>query len=133
MPSTRLVRIERRIMEAEYLVDSTNTHVRKKRCGDVKPLSLARYSDALNALRSALSLVRNEQGARHPTLFAGSGNNAKSVAAGKDRGQKQKAWGSHTAHRWGKDCVEPGEVDMEMADILEGIGLPRKWAGLVFR
>ena len=134
MPSTRLTRIERRLMEAEYLVDSTNTHVRRKGCEDVKPLSLARYSDALNALRSALSLVRNEQGVRHPTLFAGSGNNAKSVAAGKDRGQKQKAWGSHTAHGWGKDCeAEPGEVDVEMADVLEGLGLPRKLAGLVFR
>ena len=104
---TRLTRLERRLMEAEYLLDSTNTHVRKTGCDDVKPLSLKRYSRALNAVRSAISLVRNEQGFRHPTLFAGSANpSAKNIEDGQDRGQKQKSWGSHTAHKWGKDCKE---------------------------
>jgi len=55
-------------MDAEYRIDSTNTHVRRKNCSDVHPKALRRYTDALNAVRSALQLVRLEQGARHPTL-----------------------------------------------------------------
>ena len=113
MPSTRLTRIERRLMEAEYLIDSTNTHVRKKRCGDVKRKALARYSNALNALRGALQMVRLEQGIRHPTLFAGKAGNPRTVAAGKDRGQKQKSWGSHVAHKWAKDCEGDPDLDAE--------------------
>ncbi len=104
----KLLRIERRLMEAEYLIDSTNTHVRRKRCGDVRRKALVRYSNALNAIRSAIQLVRFEQGARHPTLFAGTSGR---VNAKVDRHQKQKSWGSNKPHRWAKDCE--GEPDVE--------------------
>lgn len=95
-----LARIERKLLAAEYMIDSTNTHVRRKKCDDVKPLALARYSDALNNVRSALQIGRETQGFRSPTLFAGSAN-PKHKSTQK---RKQKAWGSHTAHRWAKDC-----------------------------
>lgn len=97
-------------MAAEYWLDSTNTHVRRKGCDDVKPLSLSRYSKALNAIRSAIALVRNEQGARHPTLFAGSAapmDTNVPPAEWKTRKQKQKGWGTSRPHGWKKDCDEP--------------------------
>ena len=100
MTRSRLTEIERRIMEAEYWIDSTNTHVRNKGCDDVRPLALRRYTKALNAIRSAIALLRHEQGARHPTLFAGAANPKHPGT----RKQKQKAWGSHTPHGWKKDC-----------------------------
>ena len=108
MKIIRLTRIERRLMEAEYLLDSTNTHVRMKKCDDVRPLALRRYTQALNALRGALDMVRREQGLKHPTLFAG--------VAGRDglpqthalktgvRVQTQKTWHGSQAHGWKKDC-----------------------------
>lgn len=104
----RLLRIERAIMDAEYEIDSTNQHVRQKGCDDVKPLSLARYTKALNSLRGAITMVRLEQGARHPTLFAGSAN-----PTDPRRPQPQKAWGSHRPHVWKKDCQEDGEMTLK--------------------
>ncbi len=98
-----LLRIERRLMAAEYWLDSTNTHVRRTKCICVRPLALERYSQGLNAIRSAIQLIRAQQGARHPTLFAGS------AKKGKTWKRKQKAWGSN---RWMKDCKTtiPNEI-----------------------
>lgn len=87
-------------MEAEYYLDSTNAHIDRKGCGDAKPRALARYRKALNSVRSALVLVRNDRGIKHLTLFAGT------AGPSSERG-KQKAWGGHkTPHRWAKDCEE---------------------------
>lgn len=116
---SRITRIERRLMEAEYLLDSTVTHVRRKGCDDVKPRSLARVQKAVNALRGAIVMVRLEQGFRHPTLFAGSANPKG------PRIQKQKAWGTNRAHGWARDCEENGskEVSDEMVTEEMGRGL----------
>jgi hypothetical protein len=89
-------------MAAEYLIDSTNAHVRKVGCDDVGPFALRRYSDALNAVRGAIARVRNEQRHRHPTLFAGGAEGRHIKDNG--RGQRQKAWGSTRPHVWKKDC-----------------------------
>ncbi len=102
---TRMTRIERRIMEAEYRLDSLLAHNRSKEdCDCIRPLAAIHLQKGLNALRGALGMVRVEHGVRHPTLFAGSAGKADS---GK-RDQKQKAWGSHTPHRWKKDCEDNG-------------------------
>ncbi len=114
----RLTRIERRLVEAEYLLDSTVTHVRRKGCDDIKPRSLARIQKAVNALRGGIVMVRLEAGVRHPTLFAGSAN-----PEGPGRVQRQKSWGSHVAHGWARDCVEEEEVEDGMVDEELGRGL----------
>ncbi len=100
----RLTRIERRLMETEYLLDSTVTHVRNKGCDDIKPRSLARIQKAVNALRGGITMIRLEAGIRHPTLFAGSAN-----PANPRRPQGQKRWGTNRAHGWGRDCEEEDE------------------------
>jgi len=108
MTTNRLLRIERKLMAAEYRLDSLVSHVRNVRCGDVRPKAMRRVQDALNEVRSGIQLVRLEQGFRHPTLFAGNGPPGQPGA----RGQIQKRWGPHkTPHSWPKDCQ--GEPDYE--------------------
>lgn len=104
----RLLRIERRLMSAEYYLDSTTAHVRNKKCEDIKPRARRRIELGLNALRGALAMVRIQQGARHPTLFAGTANpkSPSNDPTKGGRGQKQKSWGSSRAHGWSKDCEE---------------------------
>lgn len=109
MDTPRLLRIERYLLEAEYLLDSTASHVRAKRCDDIKPLALRRVQRAINKVRAARDLTRLAQGARHPTLFAG-GADPRSPAndplSGRPgaRGMKQKRWGTKRPHGWRKDC-----------------------------
>ena len=102
---SRGTRIERAMMDAEYRLDSLLAHNRNKEgCNCVRPLSVAHLQKGLDAVRSAIALIRHDRGIKHLTLFAGSAGKAK---PGK-RDQKQKPWGSHTAHRWKKDCEDDG-------------------------
>lgn len=101
-------------MEAEYLLDSTVVHVRNKGCDDVKPRSLARFQKALNAVRSSIQMIRHEQGAKHPTLFAGRQGTKSSTAFP----QKRKAWGTNVPHRWVRDCVEENNGKEEDYDVV---------------
>lgn len=99
----RITRIERKLMSAEYMLDSTVSHVRQKKCDDIKPLTMKRIQKGLNDLRGGLYMLRLEAGIRHPTLFAGAANPKHEST----RKQTQKTWGSHTPHKWRKDCDGP--------------------------
>jgi hypothetical protein len=90
--------IERRIMEAEYLLDSTTAHVRKKGCQDMSPETLKRMYRALNAIRGARDRVRSAGGIKTWTLFAGAGGPDSRV-------KKQKPWKHAVSHGWGRDCL----------------------------
>lgn len=91
-----LTMLERRVMEAEYWLDSSIMHVRRKGCRCIGPLMLARLDKATSAIRGARDRVRNAAGVKQWTLFAGAGGDTQ-----RGRG---KNWAHNTAHRWAKDC-----------------------------
>jgi len=93
-----LMMIERRIMEAEYLLDSTTAHVKKKRCLDMSPNTLKRMYKALAAVRAARDRIRSAGGIKTWTLFAGAGGDT-------GFGIKQKPWKHAVSHGWGRDCL----------------------------
>lgn len=96
MKDGRLFYIELQLMRAEYLMDSTISHTERSHCDCIRPLALRRLKRALASIRGARDRVRNLQGHKQWTLFAGSSTNAQ-------RG-KGKPWAHHTAHKWEKDC-----------------------------
>lgn len=102
--------IERRIMEAEYLLDSTTAHVKRSGCADMKPRTLKRMYRALNAVRGARDRVRALQGSTQWTLFANSNNPEKS------RQKQRKTWKHSQSHGWTRDCVEEAERGLLKAD-----------------
>lgn len=96
MSKARTSRIELHLMDAEYLLDSSIAHCERAHCQVcMGPLMSRRMKKALNAVRGARDLVRNGQGFKTPTLFAGSSTT--------QRG-KGKKWSHHTPHKWAKDC-----------------------------
>lgn len=101
----RLSKIERDLMAAEYQLDSTVSHVRRKGCDDIQPLALARIQAGLEKVRVARERVRRRaQGNRQWTLFAGAAN----PEGEGQRKIKQKPWSHKVAHKWQKDCDDDG-------------------------
>jgi len=103
-PDMKLARIERDLMAAEYQLDSTVSHVRRKGCDDIRPLALARVQAGLEKVRVARERIRRVQGKRQWTLFAGAAN----PEGEGQRKIKQKPWSHKTPHKWKKDCDPDG-------------------------
>jgi hypothetical protein len=95
-----LAQLERQLMAAEYLLDSTTAHVTRKRCACIQPRALRRLLRALALLRGTRQRVRHLQGFTQWTLFGGSAGDPGTNGA---RG-KQKPWRHRTPHGWPKDC-----------------------------
>lgn len=120
--SLREMKIERRLLEAEYMIDSTLAHVRNAKCDDIRPQAMARIQKALNAVRSARALIRNEMGMKQWTLFGSSNPTTNDTKPWVQPAEGKQYGGHRTPHRWRKDCEDGqrnGTSTSRGAEILE--------------
>jgi hypothetical protein len=99
-----LAQLERQLMAAEYLLDSTTAHVRRKKCRDMQPIALRRITKALGAVRGARDRIRHLQGFTQWTLFANGVSPKASLRSNPRQQRQRKTWSHHAAHGWRKDC-----------------------------